>query len=283
MSSYIFHDNNVFSYNLLPCGDYLLYQVGEMYCKNDAVIAPHKQICFEVTFAVSGEGEVFAEKGEKISPNDCFFSLNGEKHAINSKKENPLRFHFLGFTPLPSTLGEKYISIIKKHIEQSESRTINLPDIHSDIDNILSEIKETDFLSRESAGLSISRILIEIIRAYAPERGKSISEEIDAESMLVYRMIDYLDDNIYTIKTLHQLENEFNYSYNYLSAVFSKTTNSSISKYFLKLKMERAMKLLEEGNSVTAVSEKLNYSSIHNFSRAFKRYFDINAKDVDKK
>ena len=109
MSDYIFHDNNHFSYNLLPCGDYLLYQVGEMYCKNNAVIEPHKQKCFEMTFAVSGKGEVFADKGEKISKNDCFFSLNGERHAISSDKDDPLRFHFLGFTPLPSTLGEKYV------------------------------------------------------------------------------------------------------------------------------------------------------------------------------
>lgn len=282
MSDYIFHDNNVFKYNLLPCGDYLLYQVGEMYCKNDAVIKPHEQKCFEITFAVSGEGEVFADKGERISENDCFFSLNGEYHEIRSQKEHPLRFHFLGFMPRPSTLGEKYVSIIEKHIEQKESRIINLPDIHGDIDNILSEIKESDFLSRESISLSISGILIAIIRAYRSERGKNVSEEIDTESMLVYRIIDYLDENIFTVKTLHQLEHEFNYSYNYLSAVFSKTTNFSINEYFIKLKMEKAMKLLQEGNSVTAVSEKLNYSSIHNFSRAFKKYFGTNAKDVYK-
>jgi AraC-like DNA-binding protein len=97
-----------------------------------------------------------------------------------------------------------------------------------------------------------------------------------------HHIIDYLDKNLFAVKTLNQLENEFNYSYNYLSAVFSKTTNFSINEYFIKLKMEKAMKLLQEGNSVTAVSEKLNYSSIHNFSRAFKKYFGTNAKDVYK-
>lgn len=283
MANYIFHDNNTFSYNPLPCGDYLLYQVGEMYCKNDAVITPHTQSCFEITFVVDGNGEISAQQEEDISQNDCFFSLIGEKHAINSEKENPLRFHFLGFKPLPSTLGEKYISIIKNHIEERPYRAINLPNIHSHIDNILSEIKETDFLSRESVSLSISKILIEIIRAYAPQRGRNISEEIDTESMLVYKIIDYLDANIYTIETLHELENEFNYSYNYLSSVFTKTTNFSISEYYLKLKMAKAMELLEEGNNVTKVSEKLNYSSIHNFSRAFKKYFGINPKEVEKK
>lgn len=282
MSKYIFHDNNAFSYNPLPCGDYLLYQVGEMFCKDDAIITPHIQTCFEVTFVVDGKGEIFASKGEKISTGDCFFSIIDEKHAINSEKENPLRFHFLGFTPLPATLGEKYVSIIEKHIEDKEKRVISLPHIHEDLDNILSEIKEIDFLSRESVSLSISKILIEIIRAYAPQKGRNISEEIDTDSMLVYRIIDYLDENIYTIKTLNELEDEFNYSYNYLSSVFSRTTNFSINEYYLKLKMGRAMEFLQKGISVTAVSEKLNYSSIHNFSRAFKKYFGVNPKDVEK-
>ena len=43
-------------------------------------------------------------------------------------------------------------------------------------------------------------------------------------------------------------------------------------EYFSELKIEEAKKLLREDNlSVSQITFKLNYSSIHNFSRAFKK------------
>jgi AraC-like DNA-binding protein len=38
--------------------------------------------------------------------------------------------------------------------------------------------------------------------------------------------------------------------------------------------MEAALELLQAGESVTEVSDKLQYSSIHAFSRAYKNYFN---------
>jgi AraC-like DNA-binding protein len=39
--------------------------------------------------------------------------------------------------------------------------------------------------------------------------------------------------------------------------------------------MEAASVLLEQGESVTEVSNKLQYSSVHAFSRAYKNHFNL--------
>ena len=64
-----------------------------------------------------------------------------------------------------------------------------------------------------------------------------------------------------------------------MSAVFKKLMGVSINDYFLQAKMNFAKKLLKKGLSVTEVSEKLNYSSVHTFSRSFKKTFDVTPID----
>lgn len=272
MGNYIFHDNNLFSHNPLPCGDYLVYQIGEMYCTENTIVEEHIQICCEITFVVDGIGTSSAEKCEKIAINDCFFSFQDEFHSITTDVANPLRFHFIGFNPIKSTQGEKYIEILKQHLKNRECRTINLPAVHDYINEILHEIKNSDFLTQESVGHLISKMLILMIRFCAPEESKLISPEINSESLLVYKIIDYLDSNMSTIKNLKELEKLYNYNYNYMSSVFTRIMKFSINEYFRKLKMQKAQQMLNDGISITLIAEKLNYSSIHSFSRAFKKY-----------
>mgnify|MGYP003309396164 FL=1 len=46
--------------------------------------------------------------------------------------------------------------------------------------------------------------------------------------------------------------------------------NVGIMKYYNDLRIERAIRYLESGLNVSAVSEKMNFSSLHYFSYFFK-------------
>ena len=283
MANFFFHDNNAFMTAPIPCGDYLVYQIGEMYCKKETVLPAHNQICHELTYIVSGSGGSGTEKPLTLKPEECFFSLPNENHNMISDPDNPLRFHFLGFKAQPNTAGEKYISIIESQLKENKKRIIAVPRIHRYLDEILGEIKQIDFMSYEVIGILISKILTEIIRANSPTREYHISNELTSESMLVYQIIDFLECNIYNIKNLYEIESQLNYSYSYLSAVFNRIMSVTINDYFRKLKMEEAKKVLSTGEkSITQISEELNYSSIHTFSRSYKKYFGF-SPSVSKK
>ena len=57
-----------------------------------------------------------------------------------------------------------------------------------------------------------------------------------------------------------------------LSKIFKDTTGKSIIEYYNNLKIAESKKLIrEEQFSISEISDMLGYSSIHIFSRAFKK------------
>ena len=61
-----------------------------------------------------------------------------------------------------------------------------------------------------------------------------------------------------------------------LCKLFNDYTGQSPIEYYSKLKMAEAKKLLiEDSLSVSSVSDILGYSSVHNFSRAFKKAYSF--------
>lgn len=60
-------------------------------------------------------------------------------------------------------------------------------------------------------------------------------------------------------------------NYNYISAVFSEYTHTSIENYIILQKIERAKKLLLQELSLTEISYLLSYSSVAHLSGQFKK------------
>ena len=99
----------------------------------------------------------------------------------------------------------------------------------------------------------------------------------DEKSQLVQRIKNLLAELAYDEKpqalTLScYLAQKLNFSYGYISYVFTLKTLTSIENYLIMLKIERAKKLIiEDMLSLKEISAALNYSSIGHFSRQFKK------------
>ena len=82
----------------------------------------------------------------------------------------------------------------------------------------------------------------------------------------------YENDKVPLVTTSHYLADKLNFSYGYLSNLFSEFTYTSIENYIIIQKIERAKKLiLEEDLNLTEISYKLNYSSLAHLSNQFKK------------
>ena len=89
----------------------------------------------------------------------------------------------------------------------------------------------------------------------------------------------YIDTNIYTIKNLNDLAEVFSYNYSYLSTLFKSTMEITLNDYYHNRRLDAARLLIDEGEfSITAISEKLNYSSLYAFSKAFKNKYGSSPK-----
>ncbi|GBF20404.1 DNA-binding transcriptional regulator MelR [Arenibacter sp. NBRC 103722] len=88
----------------------------------------------------------------------------------------------------------------------------------------------------------------------------SISEWInDEENPKLYNFSSYLSEKL-------------DYSYTYLSSIFSEATYSSIENFVILKKIDFAKSLILQNNlTLTEIAYKLNYSSVSHLSAQFKK------------
>lgn len=98
-----------------------------------------------------------------------------------------------------------------------------------------------------------------------------------AENTLASSIESYIESQLKAPSpSLQQLCDHFSLSRAYLCRIFKAETGTSPIDYWIGLKMKEAKKLIREGNhNMTQISELLGYTSIHHFSRMFKRAYGI--------
>ncbi len=276
-TTYRYHFNNV-SAERLKCGGFALYQYGELWCNADSSVAVHSQCCYELTYVLAGSGTVqTGNRIHRVRENDCVVSLPGETHAITPDSNDPLRFAFIAFERNPGNPSCSYLfDELGRLFRAEDARSVPMQDRSALIVRMFSELQSESLFRMEMTGYLLAELLVELIRAATNERPGCYFPKITDDSVLVYRLETYITDNICELTKLEDLEKVFNYNYSYLSKRFRKITGKHLSAFYLSKRMKEADRLLSDGLTVTQVSDRLGYSSIHSFSRSYKNYYGTN-------
>ncbi|WP_273162239.1 helix-turn-helix domain-containing protein [Bacteroides fluxus] len=87
----------------------------------------------------------------------------------------------------------------------------------------------------------------------------------------IIELVHYTDSSL-KVNLSDYLAGKFNRDYSVLSKLFSEITHTTIEKYLIAQKIERAKELLVYGElSLNEIADKLNYSSAAYLSAQFKR------------
>ncbi|WP_339922085.1 AraC family transcriptional regulator [uncultured Cyclobacterium sp.] len=118
------------------------------------------------------------------------------------------------------------------------------------------ETKETLFKALKGYGITVSedqkQSLVDRIK-------NTIDEMLNDEDARIIKVSSYLSDKL-------------NYTYSYLSSVFSENTYSSIENYVILRKVDLVKELLcDEDLTLTEIAYKLSYSSVSHLSGQFKK------------
>lgn len=100
---------------------------------------------------------------------------------------------------------------------------------------------------------------------------------MDRESMfLVTEVKRYLKDNVYNEVCLREVCEHVNMSKSFVCDTFRKGTGYGIIEYYRALKVGEAKRLIREKEwNMTRIAKELQYMSVHQFSRSFKRQTGI--------
>ena len=110
-----------------------------------------------------------------------------------------------------------------------------------------------------------------------------ISHELNSESARIFKQaVNYMKNNISTSLTITDVAEHCCISATGLKTLFASYAGLGVHKYFLKLKINLATKLLEQGTSVNVVADRLGFSGQAYFSAAYKRETGRSPSDVSK-
>ena len=124
--------------------------------------------------------------------------------------------------------------------------------------NLLEEFLIT-LLRRSESGIFIgTRLVSPMYYESLPKRTKEIAR--------------YMAENITKHLTVSQIAKQFLMSEGGLKKMFSKDVDCGVTDFFNNMKIEKAKEYIRENEkNFTQISDELGFSSIHYFSRLFKK------------
>lgn len=265
-----FHFDNTFYENPKNFLPFSIVQVGDIDTYSGFECKKHIQIADEITYIVNGNAEILCDnKTICCKSGDVIFNPKGTIHAINSSDGHSLRYYYLAFNITDKSCETErmlFDFFSKTNACYGESDR-SLPQNFYDI---FFNLYGKDEYSNVIVSDSIRRLLIYTVRSLKGETNNIYMPDVRfGKKRTVAQICTFIDKNIENISILKKLPQEFGYSYSYISSFFSKSMGISLKDYFLISRHTYACKLLNEGVSVTNVAERMGYSSIHVFSKAF--------------
>lgn len=120
--------------------------------------------------------------------------------------------------------------------------------------------------------LYLEQFLIHLLRRYSTENTQAEPSTIKNTADVFNRVTDYMEANLSQHLTIEKICWDNMIGRTQLQKIFKKECGTGIIDYFSKMKITAAKHMIRNGQlNFTQVAELLGYSSIHYFSRQFKK------------
>ena len=275
-----YHLNKAFFKNPLHYDGLSVVQIGRMFCKGTTVVDTHMHFNrYEITVVSDGEGMIYTNGiPTRVKKGDIYLSMPCDAHRIESDPEKPLKFDFFAFLVEGGCFAQEFDQLAQNYASPN-NRVFHDERIRPLINSAITELSDEDIYKDELLNSLFRQILIYTFRGFRSKKTEKYAAEVSNAEMLCYRLMNYIDTHIFTMKNLQELSIATDYSYGYLSALFKSTTSITLSTYFQEKKLDTARALLTDNKlSITETAEMLNYSSVYAFSKAFRSYYGMSPR-----
>ncbi len=273
LDSRLFSFENMFEDFELHLGIGDVFQVAEVSLEKGKEYFEHEQICDEITYAVSGQAEIYSnEDCQLLSAGQIHFIRKGINHRIVASPKQNFRYVCIAFLPNMSnpdvasfleTLGEKTHFVVNDngYVKRLSELTMR-------------EFYNWDENSDEMVNKFISQILVVINRILNNRAESSYSRKGNKNSShSMYEVLRYIDREYLQINSVKDISDTLSYSEYYLSHLFKEKMGITMKEYLNRKKIAHAMELLEQCDlTIEQISDHLKFTSPRVFRRVFKQY-----------
>jgi len=248
---------------------------------------------YTVDFAFSGELHdfwefVYVDKGEiiitaddkdyRLTSGQVFFHKPNQWHALRSNGEIAPNLVVVSFSCTSSAMsffddkllsvGQTQKSLISKIITEFTSAFSTPVSDHTT--TYLTRRQDIMPGSEQLIKIYLSELLILFMRdndigQYSMSKSNRLSSNMEY-------ILSHMNSNISRMISLAELSTYSGMSKSAISALFAASVGMGPIEYFIKMKINLAKKYIREDNyNITQISDILGYSSVHYFSRQFKK------------
>jgi len=263
----MFHDFELH----LDVGD--LFQVAEVSLEKGSEFFEHKQLCDEITYAVSGEARIYSDNDcELLSAGQIHYIRKGVSHRIVVEPENNFRYVCVGF--LPNTENADVAAFIRSSGEKNHFVISDNGYVKRLSELMVREFYNCDEQTADMVDRFIAQILIVMTRILNNKSESFYSRESKkSASHALYKVLRYMDSEYLQIESISQIAESLSYSEYYLSHLFREKMGITMKEYLNRKKIAHAIELLEQCDlTIEQISDHLKFASPRVFRRVFKQY-----------
>ena len=146
-------------------------------------------------------------------------------------------------------------------------------------------LSEQEKMTEQSADKIFSLLQLLLLDLQRQERREQpqLPVSLSGENEIIRRAQQYIGGHVTEKLTVPVVSGAVEVSASYLTALFHKHLQISPGEYIRRIKLEKSKQMIREGNkNFTQISETLQYSTVHHFSRQFKQMFGITPTEYAK-
>lgn len=257
---------------------------------------PEKHSYWEMVYVDGGEIIAISDgKGRSLSQGQIIFHSPGELHAHVSNHithNNMLVVSFSTdsaamafFDKKVFTLGKTEKTLLSLFIREATSALGKIPGNYKDSAPLC--FTDSSEIPLQLLECYLTEFLLVLLRggeqANQQLHSKQTPREL-AHSSITELIVAYLNENVTKQISLMDICSKFYVGKSHLCKIFGEYTGMTPIEYHASLKIAEAKKLLRRDDmSIGAISDYLGYSSIHNFSRAFKKSVGVSPREYKNK
>lgn len=249
------------------------YTAFEMYCSGKFSFSGESHDFWEMVYVIDGSICVSAdEKVYTLTRNNIIFHKPMEFHRIWSEKNMSPSVFIMSFS-------------LERNIKSFNSGVFSLNDIQR---RLLFELinflrlslpgydpyaERNDFLTEEN-----DNTLLHSAANYAEifllslNSGDSKMVSMQTKETLIYKnAVRIMEKNIFSNLSVSEIAEQCMVSKSTLKDIFAKYAGIGIHKYYILMKINYSVRLLDDGYSILEIASMLSFSSQNYFSTVFKR------------